>query len=48
MIMARVEIRMRNGDQLVVNTSDPAEIERLENEPFDDASNVSSTHVTED
>lgn len=46
--MARVEVRTRNGDKLVVNTNDPAEIEQLENAPFDDTSNVSSTHVTED
>jgi hypothetical protein len=46
--MARVERWTRNGDRVVVHTSDPAEIERLENAPFDDTSNVSSTHVTED
>lgn len=46
--MARVEMRTRNGEQLVVHTSDTAEIARLENAPFDDASNVSSTQVTED
>lgn len=46
--MATVEMWTRNGDRVVVNTSDPAEIERLENTPFDDTSNISSTRVTED
>jgi hypothetical protein len=46
--MARIEIRTRNNGTRVVHTDDPEEIERLENEPFDDTSGVSSVQVTED
>lgn len=46
--MARVESWTRNGDRLPdVETDDPDEILRLENAPFDDASNISSVFVDE-
>jgi hypothetical protein len=46
--MARIEIRTLNSKPRVVHTDDPEEIERLENQPFDDTSGVSSVQVTED
>lgn len=46
--MAKVEITTWNGDRLVVNTKDQAEIRHLEESPFDPKSNVSSVRVTED
>lgn len=44
--MAKIEVTTRNGDKMVVNTTNRAEIEQLENSPFDPSANVSSVRVT--
>lgn len=45
--MPRIEQTTRNGDKLVTWSDNPAEIERAENAPFDDTSNIAITTVTE-
>jgi hypothetical protein len=45
--MARIEQTTRNGDTLTTWTTSQAEIERAENAPFDDSSNILITRVTE-
>jgi len=44
--MAKVEMWTRNGDKVVVETSDPDKLRELEESPFDDNSNIASTRVT--